>query len=104
LYDFVHAQNWKKLPVSNIILGRVHAPVYLNPQALDSQRKEVVTQKINRLCDMYPSSAKTLQENLSWIQGSTDSASIEDMLSYINELFNIRTDMDINTLGEFLNE
>ena len=104
LYDFVHAQNWKKLPVSNIILGRVHAPVYLNPQALDSQRKKVVTQKINHLCEMYPSSAKTLQENLNWIQGSTDSASIEDMLSYINGLFKIRTDMDINTLGEFLNE
>jgi MoaA/NifB/PqqE/SkfB family radical SAM enzyme len=103
LYDFVNSQNWKKLPISNIILGRVHAPVYLNPQALDSKRKEIVTQKINRLCERYPSASKTLQENLNWIQGDTDSATIDDMLSYINELFNIRTDMDINTLSEFIN-
>lgn len=104
LYDFVHAQKWKKLPVSNIILGRVHAPVYLNPQALDSRRKEIVAQKINRLCKSYPTVSKTLQENLNWIQGSTDSATMADMTAYINSLFDIRTDMDMNSLKEFLNE
>jgi len=103
LYDFVHAQQWKKLPVANIILGRVHAPVYLNPQALDSRRKEIVTQRINRLCKDYLSASKTLQENLNWIQGNTDSATIDDMTAYINSLFDVRTDMDINILKEFLN-
>jgi hypothetical protein len=104
LYDFVHAQQWKKLPVTNIILGRVHAPVYLNPQALDSARKEIVAQKINHLCKSYPSVSKTLQENLNWIQGATDCATIDDMKAYINSLFNVRTDMDINTLQDFLHE
>jgi MoaA/NifB/PqqE/SkfB family radical SAM enzyme len=104
LYDFVHAQQWKKLPVTNIILGRVHAPVYLNPQALDSARKEAVAQKITRICKSYPAVSKTLQENLNWIQGSTDSATMADMTAYINSLFDIRTDMDMNSLKEFLNE
>lgn len=104
LYNFVHAQQWKKLPVTNIILGRVHAPVYLNPQALDSRRKDIVAQKINQLCKVYPAASKTLQENLNWIQGETDSANISDMIAYIKSLFTVRKDIDISILKDFLDE
>lgn len=104
LYNFVHSQNWRKLPVSNIILGRVHAPVYLNPQVLDNKRKNIVAQKINQLCEQYPSASKTLRENLNWIQGNTDTATMTDMIAYIDSLFKVRTNLDKSTLKDFLDE
>lgn len=102
LYDYVYQCNWKKLPVKNIILGRVHHPVYLNPQTLDLQRKETISNKINRLIVDYPCSAKTLQENLNWIIGNNDIIQSSDTISYVNSLSKVRN-INLDCISEFVN-
>lgn len=102
LYTFVHEQNWSKLPVSNIILGRVHHPNFLNPQTLDPIRKSIIERKFKTLIDTYVNSAKTLQENLNWIIGNNDILLIDDTLSFIINLSKIRNH-SYDCITEFMN-
>lgn len=101
LYEFVDSQEWKKLPVKNIILGRVHHPIYLNPQTLDEKRKEIVTDKLNKLINNYPVSAKTLTENLNWINGNNDTVLINETISFIENLSRIRN-INISSIIDFI--
>lgn len=103
LYDYVAMSNWKKLPVENIILGRVHYPIYLNPQCLDSKRKETLHKNWNKIMTKYPHVSKTLQENLNWILTYNNDSNIVDMVSYINNMLDIRK-IPPTALKEFLND
>lgn len=102
LYDYVQEQNWKKTTVGQIILGRVHNPIYLNPQTLDQQRKNVIKEKWNYLIKKYPSCSQTLTENLNWILGENTNSSIQDTLFYIDSLSKIRK-TDRTILEDFIN-
>lgn len=101
LYDYVSKQKWKKLPIENIILGRVHYPSYLNPQTLNLKRKDIINSRLEKLQERFPSVSRTLSENLNWILGEKDSTSIDDSIAYINELLRIRK-IDPSILKEFL--
>lgn len=100
LYNYVNEQGWKKLPLTNIILGRVHYPIYLNPQTLDANRKKIITDKLQFIMSKYPSVSKVLQENLNWILGSNKEATVDDTISYIESLLQIRN-LPVNMLSEF---
>jgi MoaA/NifB/PqqE/SkfB family radical SAM enzyme len=102
LYDFVHRQQWKKLPITNIILGRVHHPIYLNPQTLDSSRKNIIDEKWKRLILNYPASAKMLGENLNWILGDNFESTIDETLNYLTGLGKVRS-IDLDILKDFFN-
>ena len=102
LYDYVAAQNWKKLPIENIILGRVHNPIYLNPQTLDGSRKVTIEKKWKDLANKYQSCSKTLNENVSWILGENTESSFSDTMSYLKSLSNIRK-IDLSVLNSFVN-
>lgn len=101
LYKFVYEKNWNKLPISNIILGRVHYPIYLNPQVLDNNRKLIIKKKFENMISAYPSVAKTLTENLNWILGENSESSITDTVAYVEKLLQIRQ-IDKAILEEFL--
>jgi len=103
LYDYVSEQDWKKLPVENIKLGRVHHPIYLNPQTLDIQRKEVVENKWKNLIKKYPSVSQMLEENLNWIKGENTESTVNDTILYVDKLLKIRPDNDPLILKDFLN-
>lgn len=102
LYDFVYEQKWNKLPIENIILGRVHNPVYLNPQTLDDNRKQLIKNKWENILSKYPSVSKTIIENLNWILGENTESSIDATISYVNSLCKIRS-IDKDILKEFIN-
>lgn len=102
LYDFVYEQKWNKLPIENIILGRVHNPVYLNPQTLDDNRKQLIKNKWENILSKYPSVSKTIIENLNWILGENTESSIDATISYVNSLCKIRS-IDKDILREFIN-
>lgn len=101
LYNFVDSKKWKKLKPANIILGRVHQPVYLNPQLLDSDRKEIVKNKINALIEKFPNCKDTLESNLNWILGDAPEGSVEDTLNYINSVLKVRN-LNPSIIKEFL--
>jgi sulfatase maturation enzyme AslB (radical SAM superfamily) len=101
LYDYVDAAGRKKLKVSNIILGRVYQPVYLNPQLLDAERKQIVKEKFDYLINKYPQAKDTLESNLNWIVSSAEHGSVEDTLNYIKNVLKIRN-MDPSIIKEFL--
>lgn len=90
LYNYVASHDWKKLPIENIILGRVHNPIYLNPQTLDRSRKLIIEKKWKDLAVKYPSCSKTLNENLSWILGDNTESSFSDTMEYLTNLSSIR--------------
>ncbi len=102
LYDFVYEQKWNKLSIENIILGRVHNPVYLNPQTLDDNRKQLIKNKWENILSKYPSVSKTIIENLNWILGENTESSIDATISYVNSLCKIRS-IDKDILREFIN-
>ena len=101
LYDFVHNSGWKKLTTEQIILGRVHQPVYLNPQILDQKRKEKIKEKFEYLIDTYPKSKETLESNLNWILGAGLGGTIDDTLSYVNNILKVRK-LDNTIIKDFL--
>ena len=103
LYNFVYNQQWKKLKVENIILGRVHHPTYLNPQILDLKRKQIITDKFNKIAESYPSVEKTIFENLNWINSTNESANINDLIQYIKSLCKVRS-ISVEILREFFDD
>ena len=103
LYDYVSEHDWKKLPVENIRLGRVHHPIYLNPQTLDVRRKEIVENKWKNLIKKYPSVSQMLEENLNWIKGENTESTVNDTILYVDKLLKIRPDNDPLILKDFLN-
>lgn len=102
LYDYVHLQKWNKLKIENIILGRVHYPVYLNPQTLDIIRKNQIEKKLLLTIAKYPSIKQQLEENLNWIKCDNTTSTINSTLSYINSLAKVRK-IDLTILKDFLN-
>lgn len=103
LYNFVAGKNWKKLKITNIILGRVHQPVYLNPQTLDNDRKNIIKQKIDSIIDAYPEIRENVESNLNWILGECNKSSVEDTLNYIEKILKIRK-IDPEIIKEFLHD
>lgn len=101
LYDFVAQQNWKKLTVDKIVLGRVHQPSYLNPQALDDGRKSIIKEKIESSVLRHTSCKDVLESNLNWIMGETAQSNIDDTLNYIKKILKIRN-LEENIIENFL--
>lgn len=101
LYDFVAEQNWKKLTVDKIILGRVHQPNYLNPQVLDDARKHIIKEKLESVILRHPACKDTLESNLNWILGTSNTATIDDTLNYVTKILKIRN-LNENIIIDFL--
>ena len=101
LYDFVAEQNWKKLTVDKIILGRVHQPNYLNPQVLDDARKHIIKEKLESVILRHPACKDTLESNLNWILGTSNTATIDDTLNYVTKILKIRN-LNENIIVDFL--
>lgn len=101
LYDFVSEQSWKKLTVDRIMLGRVHQPVYLNPQVLDQQHKKIIKEKFEAIIENYPSVKDKVDTNLNWILGNCNQGTFNDTLNYIENMLKIRQ-IDPNVIKDFL--
>lgn len=101
LYEFVAKQNWKKLTINNIVLGRVYHPFYLNPQILDKERKHIIKEKIQATIDRYPEIKDILESNLNWVLVNNDQGNVNDTISYITNILKIRN-IDKEIILDFL--
>lgn len=89
-----------KINLNKILIGRVYNPRYLNPQTLDSKRKELIQTKLEKLKSQMPSVTGVITDNLNWILEDSDDLST-DLLAYINKLLTIRK-IDAKILSSFI--